>query len=80
MKWSQSTCLSWSETKTVKNQIIDNFFCHYLMVIKLCTVIEVATYSENWCFWNCCHFHGNYLTKLTKRCLKVSFLSNLKYK
>ena len=32
--------------KDLKNLIIDNFFCH-LMVMKLCIVIELETYGEN---------------------------------
>ena len=54
------------------------------MVTKLCKVIELENIwqklSQNFCDGH--RFHGNCLIKLTKKCLKASFLECLikKYK
>ena len=36
------TSLRWTETKNLKILIIDNFFSCHLMVVKLCTVLELG--------------------------------------
>ena len=36
-----------SQTKNLKSLIIDNFFSCYLMVMKLCAVIELGMHSGN---------------------------------
>ena len=68
-----------SETKKLKILIIDNFFFHHLMVVKLCTVLEPGNTKPKlkWKFSNGHRFHGNRLIKLTKQCLNASFLDRL---
>ena len=50
------------------------------MVMKLCTVIGLSNTAktEVEIFVKCHRFHGNCLLKLTKKCLKASFLGRLK--
>ena len=48
--------------------ITDNFFSCRLIMMKLCTVIKHG---------NDHHFYGNCLIKLSKKCLKASFLERL---
>ena len=38
--------------------------------------IHKESLSQNFCN-SCCHFHSNYLIKLTKKYLKASFLESL---
>ena len=74
-----------SRFKLVRNKnklkilIIGNFFPCHLMVMKLCTVIKL---ENTWPklklkFCNGHRFHGNRSMKLTKKCLKASFLECL---
>ena len=71
--------LRWSETKNLKILVIDNFFSCHLKVTKLCTAIKLgSTWSKLKSKFSIGHrFHGNRLIKLTKMCLKASFLERL---
>ena len=61
-----------TETKNLKILITDNFFSCHLIVMQLCTIIELGNTQYDH------HFHGNHLIKWTKKCLMASFLELLR--
>ena len=67
------------ETKNLKILIIHNFFSCQLKVIKIGIAIELGNSEpkRKSKFFNSHRFYGNDLIKLTKMCLKASFLECL---
>ena len=80
MHYTTTFCpLRWSETKNLKISNPDNIFFFYLIIIKLCTLKHLENIHQKLKlkFSNGHGFHGNHLTKMTKKGLEASFLENL---